>query len=98
MIRRIAAAAVFALVISPWGAYAAEKTVILNVDNASCELCSPIVKKALSRVTGVKDIQLKEANAESGAVATVIFDDAVTNVAALVNATTNAGYPSRLAN
>nr|WP_260905256.1 hypothetical protein [Chelativorans sp. EGI FJ00035] len=29
--------------------------------------------------------------------ATVVFDDDITNVDALISATTNAGYPSRLA-
>jgi mercuric ion binding protein len=95
MIRYLAAAATFAVVLSPWAVQAAEKTIVLNVDNATCELCAPIVKKTLSRVSGVKAVQIKEANAMSGAVATVTFDDAVASVANLVAATTNAGYPSR---
>lgn len=33
----------------------------------------------------------------SGAVATVSFDDAVTGVPTLIAATTNAGYPSHVA-
>jgi mercuric ion binding protein len=96
MIRQIAAVAALALMLSPVAVQAAEKTVVLNVDNASCELCGPIVKRTLSRVPGVKTVQIKEANA--GAVATVTFDDAVANVAMLVAATTNAGYPSRPVN
>ena len=64
----------------------------------SIELCVPIVKKTLARVAGVKTVQVAEANTNTGAVATVTFDDAVTTVPALVAATTNAGYPSRLAN
>jgi periplasmic mercuric ion binding protein len=93
MIRHIAAAAL-AVLLSPLAGQAAEKTVVLNVDNATCELCAPIVKKTLSRVSGVKAVQVKEANAMSGAVATVTFDDVVTNVPTLIAATTNAGYPS----
>ena len=96
MIRHVAAAAALAITLSPWAVQAAEKTVVLNVDNATCELCGPIVKRTLSRVSGVKAVQIKEANA--GAVATVTFDDAVASVATLVAATTNAGYPSRPAN
>ena len=95
MIRQIAAAASLAILLSPWAALAAERTVVLNVDNATCALCAPIVKKTLSRVSGVNAVQIKEADTVSGAVATVTFDDAVTNVAALIAATTNAGYPSR---
>ncbi len=98
MIRQVAATLVLAVMLSPLAAQAGEKTVILNVDNATCELCSPIVKKALSKVSGVKAVEVKEAGATSGAVATVTFDDAITNVPSLVAATTNAGYPSRPAN
>lgn len=95
MIRYIATAAALAFMLSPVAVQAAEKTVVLNVDNATCELCAPIVKKTLARVSGVKAVQVAEANADSGAVATVTFDDAVTTVPALVAATTKAGYPSR---
>lgn len=97
MIRHIVAAAL-ALMLSPAAGRAAEKTVILNVDNATCELCAPIVKKTLARVSGVTAVKVKEASAMSGAVATVTFDDAVVNVPSLIAATTDAGYPSHLAN
>jgi mercuric ion binding protein len=98
MIRRIAATVALAVLFWPLVAEAGEKTVVLSVDNASCELCAPIVKKTLAGVSGVKSVQVKEASAESGAVATVTFDDGVTNVSALVAATTNVGYPSHPAN
>ncbi|CCF22087.1 cation transporter [Agrobacterium genomosp. 3] len=96
MIRPVAVAVLLAL-LSPLAAVAGEKTVILNVDNATCALCAPIVKTALSRVSGVTAVQVKEADAMSGAVATVSFDDAVTGVPTLIAATTNAGYPSHVA-
>jgi len=96
MIRRLAAATAVAVALAPWTVQAAEKTVVLSVDNATCELCGPIVKRTLLRVSGVKTVQVEEANA--GAVATVTFDDALASVATLVAATTNAGYPSRPAN
>ncbi len=72
---------------------AAERTVILNVDNMTCPACAPVVKKSLMRIEGViiSDVST-EANT-----ATVTFDDAKTGVAALIDATTSAGYPSRLA-
>ena len=97
IIRRIAAAATLALALSAGIAQAEPRTVVLNVDNATCALCGPIVKMTLQRVSGVKAVDLKEADASSGAVATVEFDDAVTDVSALIAATTNAGYPSRMA-
>ena len=98
IIRRIAAAATLALGLSAGIAQAEPRTVVLNVDNATCALCGPIVKMTLQRVSGVKAVDLKEADASSGTVATVEFDDTVTDVQALITATTNAGYPSHLAN
>lgn len=72
-------------------AFAAERTVILAVENMTCATCGPVVKGSLKRVSGVRDVtvSLKEQTA------TVTFDDAATAVPALVAATTNAGYPSR---
>jgi mercuric ion binding protein len=93
MIRNVAIAALM-LAVSSLTVHAADKTVVLNVDNANCELCAPIVKKTLQRVPGVKTTNVVPASATSPVVATVTFDDAVTNVQALVSATTNAGYPS----
>jgi len=98
MIRFGVTAAVLAIALSPLAAQAAEKTVVLTVDNATCELCAPIVKKTLSRVEGVKAVEVIEAHANSGAVATVTFDDTAADVPKLIAATTNAGYPSHLKN
>jgi periplasmic mercuric ion binding protein len=72
-------------------ASATERTVTLAVDNMTCELCPPIVKKSLARVPGVTNA---EVSAEQH-IATVVFDDQKTTVAALISATANAGYPSR---
>jgi periplasmic mercuric ion binding protein len=73
--------------------FGAERTVTLAVDNMTCALCPPIVRKSLARVPGVEKADV---SAEKST-ATVVFDDQMTNVAALVAATTNAGYPSRVA-
>ncbi len=75
-------------------AAAAERTVTLNVENATCELCAPIVKRALNRVPGVLDVQITEK--DEAAIAKVRFDDSRADTAALIAATTNAGYPSRV--
>ena len=72
---------------------AAERTVILNVDNMSCPACAPIVKTSLMRIEGVV---ISDVSTETNT-ATVTFDDAKTSVSSLIDATTNAGYPSRLA-
>lgn len=98
MIRRIASAVALALALVVGPALAMEQTVVLRVANATCALCGPIVKGTLERVDGVTAVTVEEAQDLSGAVATVTFDDAVTNVAALIAATTNAGYPSELSN
>jgi len=98
MIRISITAAALAMALSPLVAHAAEKTVVLNVDNATCELCAPIVKKTLSRVKGVTAVQIAEATTNAGAVATVTFDDATADVPLLIAAATNAGYPAHLKN
>src|ERR1700736_541374 len=95
---RTIAVAFLTLTTSSWAAGAADKTVVLDVDKADCTLCAPIVRMTLERVPGVKTASVAEADAMSPAVATVTFDDAVTNVQALVTATTNAGYPSHPVN
>jgi mercuric ion binding protein len=98
MFRLSITAAAFAIMLSPLAVQAAEKTVVLDVANATCDLCGPVVKKALSRVEGVKSVQFTGANADSGAVATVTFDDATADVPKLIAAATNAGYPAKLKN
>lgn len=97
MARHLAAVVMLAFALSPMVTQAADETVVLSVTNANCELCAPIVKKSLARVGGVKVVDVKQADQMADPVATVTFDDAVTNVSALIAATTNAGYPSHLA-
>lgn len=74
----------------PTGATQPVRTVILAVKGMFCGLCSPTVKKALSKVPGVIDAKV---NFETQT-ATVMFDSAKTDIAALTKATTNAGFPS----
>jgi mercuric ion binding protein len=71
-------------------AFAVQRTVTLAVENMVCEACPYIVKKTLERVSGVAKatVSLRDKSA------TVIFDDAKTNVKALTDATTSAGFPS----
>lgn len=84
-----ASALVFGLAASP--AVAAEKTITLAVDNMYCDMCPITVKKSLTKVSGVKAAEVSFAQKT----ATVTFDDSKVNVAALVEATTKAGYPSK---
>jgi len=66
------------------------KTVVLDIQNMTCELCPITVKKALGRVPGVTDARIDLATKT----ATVTFDPDQASIAALVSATTNAGFPS----
>ena len=86
--RRLLLAAVLAV---PLTVLAAEpQTVVLDVQNMTCELCPITVKKALDKVPGVAATKIDLTKKT----ATVKFDPERANVAALVKATTNAGYPS----
>jgi len=66
------------------------QTVVLDVQNMTCDLCPITVKKALDKVPGVAVTKIDLAKKT----ATVKFDPNRVSVAALVKATTNAGYPS----
>jgi len=57
-----------------------------------CPVCPITVKQALTKVRGVTRAEVSFERR----LATVTFDDAKTNVEALMHATTNAGYPSTL--
>ena len=68
------------------------KTATLDVKNMYCELCPITVKKSLEGVTGVSEAKV---DFEHKTV-TVTFDPDKATPAALVKATTNAGFPSSL--
>ena len=73
-------------------AWAAPQTVTLSVPDMTCAACPITVKKALSIVEGVNEVDVSFEKLE----ATVTFDDARATVQALTQATANAGYPSDL--
>ena len=73
-------------------AWAATKTVTLSVPGMTCEVCPITVKRALSKVAGIKNAEVSFEKRE----AVVAFDDAKTNIEAITKATANAGYPSTL--
>ena len=85
------ARAAFALgIVASSAAFAADKTVILAVNNMDCAACPSIVKGSLEAVPGVA----KVAVSFKDKTATVIYDDAKANVNQLTSATTKSGYPS----
>jgi periplasmic mercuric ion binding protein len=66
------------------------QSVILDMQNMTCALCKFTIRKALHGVEGVEDANVdydtKTAN--------VTFNPQKTSVAALIKATTDAGYPA----
>jgi mercuric ion binding protein len=90
MILTVATVAAF-VAATPAGA--SEQIVTLHVDNMYCALCPAIVKKSLGKVPGVTQIDLSFEQQS----AVVRFDDTKARVDQLVDATTKAGYPSRVA-
>jgi mercuric ion binding protein len=81
-----------ALLVIASTAWAGPKTVSLSVPTMDCPVCPITVKQALTKVPGVTQAEVSFDKRR----ATVTFDDAKTSVEALMRATKNAGYPSRL--
>ena len=74
-------------------AAAAERTVMLAVENMTCVACPYIVEKTLVAIPGVKQAKVSFERRT----AIVTYDDTQTDVSVLTAATTNAGYPSHQA-
>jgi mercuric ion binding protein len=72
-------------------AWASPQTVTLNVSGMTCAACPITVKKALEKVPGVSNVDVRFEKKQ----VVVTYDDSKTNTEALVKATTNAGYPSQ---
>ena len=62
----------------------------VDVQNMTCSVCPITVKKSLQKVPGVTDAKIDFERKT----ATVRFDTGKADVAALVKATTEAGFPS----
>lgn len=71
---------------------ASEQAVTLSVENMTCVSCPYIVKKSLENVPGVKRVSVSLDEKTT----TVTFDDEQANVAQLIAATTELGYPSKV--
>ena len=79
------------IALMPFAALAAtSKTAVLDVQNMTCNLCPVTVKKSLEHVPGVSQARIDFEKKT----ATVKFDADKTSAAALIKATTDAGYPS----
>ena len=87
--RRLLLAA--ALALSPLAALAgAPRTVTLDVKNMTCAVCPITVRKALEKAPGVVRVKV-DLDTKT---ATVTFDPDKADTAALIKATTEAGYPA----
>ncbi len=73
-------------------ANAARQEVTLDVPGMTCPACPITIKLALSRVDGVLQADVDYDRRE----ARVTFDDSRTTPDVLIQATTNAGYPSSI--
>ena len=72
-----------------------QQTVTLEVENTTCSMCPYTVKKALRKVNGVNEVVAKYEGSGEGW-AKVDFDPTKTTVQALIVATEQSGYPSKL--
>jgi len=80
------------LAIASLAAWAKPQTVTLELPTMNCAMCPITVKKALSKVDGVAEIDVSLQKK----LAVVTFDDAKVSTEDLLNATTLAGYPSTI--
>ena len=72
--------------------FAGDKTVKLSVPGMTCASCPYIVKGSIDMLDGIKSV---EATMEDRS-ATVTYDDAITNLEEITQATADVGYPSSL--
>ncbi len=80
----------FALLSMP--AWTAMQTVTLSVPGMTCSACPITIKLALNKLDGVSQVDVSYPDRE----AVITFDDRLTSVDALTQATGEAGYPSTL--
>jgi mercuric ion binding protein len=90
MMKKIALVSLLSLL--SLSAFAKQQTVTLEVPTMNCVTCPITVKKALQNVEGVSKAEVTYENK----LAIVTFDDEKTTIKALTEATTNAGYPSKI--
>jgi periplasmic mercuric ion binding protein len=70
--------------------FAATQNVALSVPDMSCAACPITIKKVLSKIDGVIQIEVSAETRQ----ALVTYDDTKTHVQALTAATANVGFPS----
>lgn len=68
----------------------ADETVTFDVEKMTCATCPIVVRKAMQRVDGVKNVEVSLENRS----AVVSFDPRVTTVAEIGRASTDVGFPT----
>ncbi|MEQ8693139.1 MAG: cation transporter [Pseudomonadales bacterium] len=68
------------------------QTRVFAIENMTCAACPFTVKKAMTRVEGVKEVSINF----DAKTATAIFDPAIVRVEDIAAASTNVGYPASL--
>lgn len=86
--RRVATFLAAGILVVP--AWAAPKSVTLSIPSMDCAACPITVKRALSRLDGVKSVTSDLARRQT----VVTFDDASVTPQQITAATSNAGFPS----
>jgi periplasmic mercuric ion binding protein len=82
-----------ALALPPFAELAGTPRIVtLGVQNMTCAVCPITVRKALEKVPGVASVKV-DLDTKS---ATVTFDADKADAAALIKATTDAGYPAAI--
>ena len=90
----LSAAILFGSLIATGTTWAGEKTVKLAVEGLTCPSCLYIVRETMAEVDGVTNVEMSGLDSS----ATVTFDDDKTTIAAIAEASTDAGYPASLFN
>ncbi|GLP98473.1 periplasmic mercury ion-binding protein [Methylophaga thalassica] len=80
------------LTLASSSAWAKPQTVTLSLPTMNCAMCPITVKKALNKVSGVTEAEVSYEHKQ----AVVTFEDTQTSAGKLMEATTQAGYPSTL--
>lgn len=78
------------LLVATLPVFAATQQVTLSVPDMNCAACPITIKKVLSKMGGVSQIEVSAKTRQ----AVVTYDDAKTNVQAMTTATANVGFPS----
>lgn len=92
MRRMFIALSLSTIAFSGGGAVAAERTIVLAVDNMYCAACPYIVEQSLTKAPGVINVTVSFEKKT----ASVTYDDQATTPAELMHVTTEAGYPSQV--